>query len=58
MNYREESIRKKYEAEGWKALRNRAPDFVMLKVENGKIIDMIAVEVKSPADKLSYEQKV
>jgi hypothetical protein len=58
MNYREEHIKKKYEADGWKALRNGAPDFVMLKIADKKIIDVLAVEVKSPTDQLTYEQKV
>jgi predicted Holliday junction resolvase-like endonuclease len=58
MNYREQHIKKKYEAEGWKVLRNGAPDFIMLKLIDGKIVDMLAVEVKSPKDKLHYEQKV
>ena len=58
MNTREKHIKQKYEAEGWKALRNGAPDFIMLKIENGNIADMLAVEVKSPKDKLRYEQKV
>jgi len=58
MNRRELEVKKKYEDEGWKVLRNGAPDFVMLKVENNKIIEIEAVEVKCPNGKLSYEQKV
>ena len=58
MNRRELEVKKKYEDEGWKVLRNGAPDFVMFKVENNKIIEIEAVEVKCPNGKLSYEQKV
>lgn len=58
MNRRENYIAEKYGKEGWKALKNGAPDFIMLKVENNKIIEMMAVEVKSETDRLTYEQMI
>ena len=58
MNTRELEIKKKYEEQGWRALKNGAPDFVMLKVVDGVIQDMKMVEVKSPRGRLSYEQQV
>lgn len=58
MNYREEYIAEKYKKEGWKPLHTGAPDFIMLKVNNGQIIEMIAVEVKAKLNQLTYEQKV
>lgn len=58
MNYRELYIANKYRKEGWKPIHTGAPDFVMLKVEDRKILDMLAVEVKSKKGKLTYEQKV
>lgn len=58
MNYRESSVKAKYEAEGYRMLRNGAPDFVGLKVEGGKIVGVVFVEVKSPDDPPSYEQSV
>ncbi len=59
MNYRELSVAEKYRSEGWKPLRNGAPDFVMLKTDEcGQIEEMLAVEVKATGDDLTYEQKV
>lgn len=59
MNRREEEVKAKYEAEGWRVLRNGAPDFVMLKVdEEGAILAIMGVEVKSPRGRLTYEQGV
>jgi len=59
MNQREQTIKAKYESEGWRMLRNGAPDFIALKVdEAGNILKIKGVEVKSPKDKLTYEQAV
>jgi len=59
MNPREEVVKARYEAEGWRMLRNGAPDFVALKVgSDGEITDMQAVEVKGPKADLTYEQSV
>ena len=58
MNYREQYVAEKYKNEGWKPLRNGSPDFIMLKVEGNQIKAMLAVEVKGPRGKLTYEQKV
>ena len=58
MNRREQQIAEKYKKEGWKVLRNGAPDFILLKVDGEEIKEMLAVEVKSPEGKLTYEQKV
>ena len=58
MNLREHSIAEKYKAEGWKVLHKGAPDFLLLKVQDQQISEIMAIEVKSPTDKLSYDQKV
>lgn len=57
-NDNERKIEEKYRKKGYTALRGGAPDFVFLKVKDGKILDFIFVEVKYGHDKLSYEQKV
>jgi hypothetical protein len=52
-------VKKKYEALGWKILRNGAPDFLVIKVdEKGTILETKAVEVKAPGSRLTYEQGV
>lgn len=56
MNAREENVADRYTNQGWKVLRGGAPDFLMLKVANGEIGDVRAVEVKSFKDELTYEQ--
>jgi len=58
VNKNEKEVLNRYEAEGWKVLRGGAPDFLMLKVNDGEIEDALFVEVKSPSDKLSYEQAI
>lgn len=58
VNERERKVAERYQADGWRVLRNGAPDFLMLKVEDGEILDIRAVEVKSPGSRLSYEQAV
>jgi hypothetical protein len=58
VNYRESSVKAKYEADGYRMLRNGAPDFVALKVEGGRIVGVVFVEVKSPRDPSSHEQSV
>ena len=58
MNQRELEVKKQLEADGWRVLRNGAPDFVALRVLANEIIEMKGVEVKSRRDKLSYEQSV
>ena len=59
VNHRESAVADRWKADGWRPLRNGAPDYMMLKVdERGEITDLHAVEVKSPGDDLSYEQKV
>lgn len=57
-NPREERVAERYRENGWKVLRGGAPDFLMLKVENEEILDVLAIEVKSHRDQLSYEQLV
>jgi len=39
-------------------MKGGAPDFLMLKVSDGAILDLLAVEVKRPGSSLSYEQLV
>jgi len=60
MNANEESIKKKYEGRGYKAMRGGAPDFVFFKNNNGGISDVIFVEVKNKknSDKLSEKQEI
>jgi dienelactone hydrolase len=58
LNPREEAVARRFAREGWRILRGGAPDFLMLKVEQGRIRDVRAVEVKSPAADLTYEQSV
>ena len=67
VNEREAKVARKYETDGWRVLRGGAPDFLMIKVEggkpairmeDGKIRGVKAVEVKSATDPLSYEQSV
>lgn len=57
-NAREEEVARRYEGEGWKVLRGGAPDFLMLRVEEGQILEVKAVEVKGPGSELTYEQAV
>jgi hypothetical protein len=59
LNRRELTVKTNYEKSGWRILRNGAPDLIALKVnERGDITDMMAVEVKSKTDRLTYEQEV
>lgn len=58
MNDNELKVREKYEKQGWKVLRGGSPDFLCLKVEDGKIVDVLFIEVKYGGDRLSYEQAV
>jgi len=58
VNENEKRVIEKYEKEGWKTLRGGAPDFLFLKVENGKIKDSIFVEVKTEGKGLTYEQSI
>ncbi len=58
MNRREFFIAEKYKKEGWQPLKNGAPDFIMLKTKDNQILEMIAVEVKSLSDNLSFEQGI
>ena len=58
MNEREELVAQKYLREGWKVLRGGAPDFLMLRVSKNEIIEVRAVEVKSPHSDLTHEQRV
>ena len=59
VNRREQQVKAKYEAEGWKVLRNGAPDFVCMRLdEAGSIVKMLGLEVKPPNGQLTYEQAV
>ena len=59
LNRRELEVKQRYEADGWKVLRNGAPDFVCLKLDaEGNISEMMAVEVKPVNGRLTYEQSV
>lgn len=49
-----------YEMAGWKMLRNGAPDFLAIDYdeETDTFREVRGVEVKSPSDSLTYEQRV
>lgn len=57
-NAREDEVALRYTNKGWKVLRGGAPDFLMLMVASGEIVQVKAVEVKSPGRDLTYEQCV
>lgn len=56
VNRRELEDIEKMEKKGWKTVANGKPDLLFIKVKDGKIIDCCFDEVKSPKDKLSYDQ--
>lgn len=58
VNEAEKKVLEKYEAMGWKTVRGGAPDFLFLRVEDGKIVDFCFVEVKRPNSELTYEQEI
>lgn len=59
MNYRELYVKKKYEHDGWKIIHTGAPDFLLLKTQDGKNIDdVMVVEVKDKMSELTYTQKI
>lgn len=57
-NRREDIVAERYKALGYRPMHTGAPDFLMLKVENGEIKEVLAVEVKSNGSRLTYEQAV
>jgi hypothetical protein len=58
MNSLERQVKQQLEAEGWRVLRGGSPDFLALRVNNGEITEVKAIEVKAPGSKLSYEQGI
>lgn len=54
LNWREEEAREYANKEGWTVLDKGWPDFLLFKEETG---ECICLEVKSPTDELSREQK-
>lgn len=52
MNAREAKVREELERDGWQVIRQGVPDFLAVKGSK-----LIAVEVKSPTDKLSTHQE-
>lgn len=56
MNFFEERVKQAYENQGWAAIRDGWPDFLMYRVVDGKV-ELRAVEVKSEQDKLRPNQK-
>jgi len=58
MNKPELQVKQQLEFEGWKVLRGGAPDYIALKVDDGQILDVKGVEVKSKGGKLTYEQSI
>jgi predicted Holliday junction resolvase-like endonuclease len=57
-NRREAIVAERYKALGYRPMHIGAPDFLMLKVEDGQVKEVLAVEVKSKGARLSYEQSV
>ena len=57
-NTREHKVMKKCMDEGWKPVRGGAPDWLFVKIENKKIVDVMFKEVKSPIDRLTTEQHI
>lgn len=57
-NRREAIVAERYKSLGYRPMHIGAPDFLMLKVVNGQIVEVLAVEVKSNGSKLTYEQSV
>lgn len=57
-NRREKTVAEQYEEGGWTAVRGGWPDWLMVKVNNGTIVDCKCVEVKSPQGRLRYNQKI
>lgn len=55
-NTREQKVAARYNALGYKVLRGGAPDFLMLKVKDEKIVEVLAVEVKNGSSHLTTEQ--
>lgn len=58
LNEREEAVLQRYRRSGWQGLRGGAPDFLMLKVAENRVVEVKAVEVKSPHSDLTYEQRI
>ena len=59
MNISESKVREQYEKRGWEVIRGGSPDFMLVKRENGKIIDVMFCEVKSKENNhLQYNQKI
>ena len=58
VNQREQAVLQKTELEGYITIRGGAPDFLFVKVENGVITGFKFKEVKSPSDRLTYNQEI
>lgn len=58
LNEREEAVLQRYRRSGWQVLRGGAPDFLMLKVAENRVVEVKAVEVKGPHSDLTYEQRI
>jgi predicted Holliday junction resolvase-like endonuclease len=58
VNRREANVAERYKSLGYRPMHIGAPDFLMLRVEDGQVKEVLAVEVKSKGAKLSYEQSV
>jgi predicted Holliday junction resolvase-like endonuclease len=58
MNLREHAIAERYKKQGFAVLHDGAPDFLLVKNADGKIIDVEFVEVKARGARLTYSQKV
>lgn len=59
MNYRELAAVERYKKDGWSVLHEGAPDLLLVRLDAAKRIAAVKFrEVKSPADELTYAQKV
>jgi len=58
VNEREKEVLENLEDDGWKVIRGGWPDFLALKVNDRKIEDFKAIEVKRPDGELAYKQEL
>ena len=57
MNKHEKFIANKYKKQGWKVYRGGAPDLVLIKMKNKKIVDVMFVEVKTKLNDIGTKEQ-
>jgi len=58
VNRREKEVAEKYEEDSWTPIRCGAPDWLMVRTNDGEIEDVKFVEVKAEGKGLRYEQEI